>query len=174
MVPVDFTDAKELERVYYQGLDNREMRSTFVNETSSRSHLLFSIFIERTDKYGQRKIGKITFIDLAGSESLNEIGVDPQRYQEGMQINESLICLCRVIRQIACKVSPTYDLHLLTELMQDSLGSNSKSLMIACISISIYDIAQTRQTLDYAMTTGTITNKATDVGLQSVVTKEEK
>jgi hypothetical protein len=52
------------------------MRSTFVNETSSRSHLLFSIFIERTDKRGECTIGKITFIDLAGSESLNEIGVD--------------------------------------------------------------------------------------------------
>ena len=97
IVPVDFADAKELEQVYYQGLDNRKMRSTFVNETSSRSHLLFSIFIERTDKYGQIIMGKITFIDLAGSESLNEIGVDPQRFFEGMQINDSLICLGRVI-----------------------------------------------------------------------------
>ena len=42
-------------------------------------------------------MGKITFIDLAGSESLNEIGVDPQRFFEGMQINDSLICLGRVI-----------------------------------------------------------------------------
>ena len=97
IVQVDFKDAKELEQVYYQGLDNRKMRSTFVNETSSRSHLLFSIFIERTDKYGQIIMGKITFIDLAGSESLNEIGVDPQRFFEGMQINDSLICLGRVI-----------------------------------------------------------------------------
>ena len=97
IMEVDFTDAKELEQVYYQGLDNRKMRSTFVNETSSRSHLLFSIFIERTDKNGQIIMGKITFIDLAGSESLNEIGVDPQRFFEGMQINDSLICLGRVI-----------------------------------------------------------------------------
>ena len=99
MVPVDFINAKELEQVYYQGLDNREMRSTFVNETSSRSHLLFSIFIERTgDRDGDIRMGKITFIDLAGSESLNEIGVDPQRFFEGMQINESLICLGRIIK----------------------------------------------------------------------------
>ena len=49
MVKVDFTDAKEFGTVYYQGLDNREMRSTEVNETSSRSHLLFSIYIERID-----------------------------------------------------------------------------------------------------------------------------
>ena len=75
---------------------------------------------------------------------------------EGMQINESLISLGQLIRQVACKVPPTYDLHLLIELMQDSLGGNSKTLMIACISPSIYDIAETRKTLDFALTTGTI------------------
>jgi hypothetical protein len=120
------------------------MRSTDVNETSSRSHLIFSIYIERTDKDGISTFGKIIFIDLAGSESLSEIGVDPKRYQEGMQINESFIVLGQVIRQVAYKVTPAYELHPLTELMQDSLGSNSKTLMIACISPSIYDIAQTR------------------------------
>ena len=101
MVKVNFTDAKEFETVYYQGLDNREMRSTEVNETSSRSHLLFSIFIKRTHKYsGELEIGKITFIDLAGSESLSQIGVDPKRFDEGMQINESLSCLGLLIRQL--------------------------------------------------------------------------
>jgi hypothetical protein len=92
------------------------MRSTDVNETSSRSHLIFSIFIERTTKYFQT-FGKIIFIDLAGSESLSEIGVNPRRYMEGMQINESIIVLGQVIRQVAFKVSPAYDLHPLTELM---------------------------------------------------------
>jgi hypothetical protein len=47
MVPIDFTYAKEFEQVYYQGLDNRAMRSTDVNETSSRSHLIFSIYIQK-------------------------------------------------------------------------------------------------------------------------------
>lgn len=151
------------------------MRSTDVNETSSRSHLIFSIYIERTDKDGVSTFGKIIFIDLAGSESLSEIGVDPKRYQEGMQINESFIVLGQVIRQVAYKVTPAYELHPLTELMQDSLGSNSKTLMIACISPSIYDIAQTRQTLDFALTTGTITNKPTSLGLtQSFINNEEK
>ncbi len=119
-------------------------------------------------------MGKITFIDLAGSESLNEIGVDLQRYKEGMQINESLICLGSLIRQAALNTKPNYDLHLLTQLMQDALGDNSKTLLIACISPSKYDIAQTRQTLDYAMTTGSIKNKSTTVGLESVIKKEEK
>ena len=119
-------------------------------------------------------MGKITFIDLAGSESLNEIGVDLQRYKEGMQINESLICLGGLIRQAALNTKPNYDLHLLTQLMQDALGDNSKTLLIACISPSKYDIAQTRQTLDYAMTTGSIKNKSTTVGLEIVIKKEEK
>jgi hypothetical protein len=52
-------------------------------------------------------MGKLTFIDLAGSESLNEIGVDLQRYNEGMQINESLICLSWFIRQATFK-KPNY------------------------------------------------------------------
>ena len=153
------------------------MRSTDVNETSSRSHLIFFIYIKRKDKRsGRCTVGKIIFIDLAGSESLSEIGVDLQRYKEGMQINDSLICLDRLIRQISLKVpNPAYDLHPLTELMQDSLGGNSKTLMIACISPSEYDIAQTRKTLDYALTTGTITNKATTSGFdQSFISKEEK
>ena len=141
------------------------MRSTDVNETSSRSHLIFSIYIKRTNKLSRKcTIGKIIFIDLAGSESLSEIGVDLQRYNEGMQINDSLICLGRVMRQIASNVTPAYDLHPLTELMQDSMGKNSKTLMIACISPSEYDIAQTRKTLDYALTTGTISNKLTTLG----------
>jgi hypothetical protein len=59
-------------------------------------------------------MGKLTFIDLAGSESLNEIGVNLERYKEGIQINESLICLSRLIRQASEKVKPTYDLHPLT------------------------------------------------------------
>ena len=119
MVSVDFNDVKELERVYYQGLDNREVRSNFVNETSSRSHLIFSIYIEIKDRKGIifDKMGKITYIDLAGSESLNEIGVDPVRYKEGIQINESLICMGRAIKQAASNVNPAFDLHPLTELM---------------------------------------------------------
>jgi hypothetical protein len=50
IVSVDFNYAEELKQVYCNGMDNRVMRSTFVNETSSRSHLLFSIFIERIDR----------------------------------------------------------------------------------------------------------------------------
>ena len=96
--------------------------------------------IEMT-KEGEHKIGKLTWIDLAGSESLAEIGVDPNRYVEGIQINESLKCLGRIIKQKSCNVPVSFDLHALTKLMQDSLGGNSKTIMIANIAPSKHDIA---------------------------------
>ena len=120
------------------------MWSTFVNETSSRSYLLLLILIEQIDKNGKSTICKITNIDLSGSESLSEIGVDPFIFKEGMQINESLICLGCKMRQAAYGFPPAFYLHPLTEIMLHSLGGNYNTMMISCISPSIYDIAQTR------------------------------
>ena len=111
-------------------------------------------------------IGKLTWIDLAGCESLAEIGVNHNRFFEGMQINESLKCLGVAIKQISCKVAVSYDLHVLTKLMQDSLGGNSKTIMIANIAPSKHDIAQTRETLEYAVKTGTITNKPSNISAE--------
>ena len=136
-------DIEELVSAYETGVNNRTMRETLINETSSRSHLIFAVMIEMTRK-GETKpfgMGKLTFIDLAGSESLAYIGVDPNRFFEGMQINEGLNCLGRVIKQISCNVEVSYELHPLTKLMQDSLGGNSKTIMIANIAPSKYDIA---------------------------------
>ena len=139
----DLEDMNELEKAYEQGVNNRIMRETLINETSSRSHLIFAILIEITRK-GETEpfsMGKLTFIDLAGSESLAYIGVCPNRFFEGMQINEGLKCLGRVIKQVSCNVKVSYDLHPLTKLMQDSLGGYSKTIMIANIAPSKYDIA---------------------------------
>ena len=71
---------------YESGIYNRTMRETLINETSSRSHLIFAVMIEIT-KLGENEpfsMGKLTFIDLAGSESLAYIGVDPERFIEGI------------------------------------------------------------------------------------------
>jgi hypothetical protein len=95
----DLDDIEELVVVYEKAIQTRNKRETFVNETSSRSHLIFAIMIEMTKEGEELTLGKLTFIDLAGSESLAEIGVDPSRYIEGIQINESLKCLGRVINQ---------------------------------------------------------------------------
>ena len=109
--------------------------------------------MERTEK-GESSpcdIGKITFVDLAGSEVLARIGLDRMLYNEGMAINQSLHCLGRAIKQSAYKAPINFDLHPLTKLMQDSLGGNSKTLMIACIGPSVYNIPETTATLNYAV-----------------------
>ena len=132
----DLDNIEELVAAYEKAIHTRTMRETFVNETSSRSHLIFAIMIEMTKEGEPSKLGKLTFIDLAGSESLAEIGIDPDRYVEGIQINESLKCLGMVINQASRKVEVSFDLHVLTKLMQDSLGGNSRTVMIATISPS--------------------------------------
>jgi len=105
---------------------------------------------------------------LAGCESLAEIGVNLNRYLEGMQINDSLKCLGMVIKQVSRGGSAvSYDLHVLTKLMQDSLGGNSKTIMIANIAPSKHDIAQTRDTLEYAIQTNTITNQPSNKSAES-------
>ena len=81
----DLKDTEKLIKAYEIGIHNRTMRETFVNETSSRSHMIFAIMIEMTKIDGTEiKVGKLTCIDLAGSESLAEIGVNPTRFIEGI------------------------------------------------------------------------------------------
>jgi len=136
------------------------MRASDFNETSSRSHLIFAINIERTRR-GESEpydIGKIIYIDLAGSECLARVGIDETLYKEGTYINESLHCVGRTIRQASEQVKICFDFHLLTKLMQDSLGGKTKTIMIANIGPSYYNIVQTRETLNYAISCGTITS----------------
>ena len=115
----DLDEIEKLITVYEKGIYKRTMRETFVNETSSRSHLVFAVIIEmsRIDEQVPFRIGKLTWIDLAGSESLAEIGVDRSRFFEGMHINDSLKCLGMVIKQVSCNVAVSYNLHVLTKLM---------------------------------------------------------
>ena len=81
----ELKDTEKLINAYEIGIHNRTMRETFVNETSSRSHMIFAIMIEMTSiDETQCSVGKLTCIDLAGSESLAEIGVNPTRFIEGI------------------------------------------------------------------------------------------
>jgi len=124
------------------------------------------IEMSKTGEQVPCKIGKLTWIDLAGCESLAEIGVDRNRFFEGIQINESLKCIGMIIKQISYGFSVSYDLHVLTKLMQDSIGGNSKTIMIANIGPSKHDIDATRETLEYATQTGTITNKPSNISVE--------
>jgi hypothetical protein len=162
--PDDFTSedgVDQLIRIFNRGVDNRIMRSTDINETSSRSHLLFSIRVEKYKKDTGKldRIGKLTFIDLAGSERTAKIGFDEELYEEGLFINESLQCLGRVITRLASGKGCTeyhFKWNPLTHLLMDSLGGLSQTLMMVNISPSKFDIEATKETLKFAELTGRI------------------
>lgn len=139
------------------------MRSTDENEQSSRSHLIYSIKIVKKPRNGDKEVvGKITFIDLAGSESPARVGVDREIYNETLSINLSLAHIGNVIEQLAAGKSRQeidFDVHALTKSMRDSLGGDAKTLMVVNISPSKYNLDQTRDTLCFARKTGLISNR---------------
>lgn len=143
-----------------RGLDNRMMRSTDINEASSRSHLFLSFVFEHTDRSNNKQIyGKVTFVDLAGSERVAKIVLTEFLYEEAIFINESLKYLGFVIRRLASGRAPesiNYDYHPLTCLVRDTLGGSAKTLVLVNISPSIYDVEATMETLRFAEYTGRI------------------
>ena len=93
---------QRMKKVFKEGVDNRMMRSTEINETSSRSHLLFSL-ATTWKKNGKQTTSKILFVDLAGAERLAQLGNDENLYEEALFIDESLACFGYVINQLSKK-----------------------------------------------------------------------
>ncbi|OLL22387.1 Kinesin-related protein 1 [Neolecta irregularis DAH-3] len=137
----------------------RTTASTAMNDQSSRSHAVFTIvlrqlFQDLNSKSRIEKISRFRLVDLAGSERANATGATGIRLKEGSNINKSLTTLGRVIASLAENdnrkkrdVVPYRD-STLTYILKDSLGGNSKTAMVACISPSDYD--ETLSTLRYA------------------------
>lgn len=159
----------EILRYMRVGDASRTTASTKMNDTSSRSHAVFTIMLKQihhdmeTDETTERS-SRIRLVDLAGSERAKSTEATGQRLREGSNINKSLTTLGRVIAALADPkqqqqtpkkrggqqrdaVVPYRD-SILTWLLKDSLGGNSKTAMIACISPSDYD--ETLSTLRYA------------------------
>ncbi|KAI4154910.1 MAG: hypothetical protein LQ340_001347 [Diploschistes diacapsis] len=152
----------ELLRCMRIGDASRTTASTKMNDTSSRSHAVFTIVLKQihndiqTDSTTERT-ARIRLVDLAGSERANRTEATGQRLREGANINKSLTTLGRVIAALSTQpnargkprkdVVPYRD-SILTWLLKDSLGGNSKTAMIACISPTDYD--ETLSTLRYA------------------------
>lgn len=152
----------------------RTTASTQMNAQSSRSHAIFTILIKRqrritTDESGlpeddlETLTAKFHFVDLAGSERLKRTGATGDRAKEGISINSGLLSLGNVISalgDISKKATHIpYRDSKLTRLLQDSLGGNSQTLMIACVSPSDRDFMETLNTLKYANRARNITNK---------------
>lgn len=151
----------EMLNVMAHGNKNRTIGRTNMNEHSSRSHAIFMIKIEMCDLDTNKvKVGKLNLIDLAGSERQSKSGATADRLKEASKINRALSSLGNVISALA-ENSPhiPYRDSKLTRLLQDSLGGNSKTIMIANIGPSSYNYNETLTTLRYAHRAKTIQNK---------------
>ncbi|XXH00772.1 Guanosine-diphosphatase [Hypoxylon texense] len=163
LTEVPVRNLKEILRYMKAGDASRTTASTKMNDTSSRSHAVFTIMLKQihhdmeTDETTERS-SRIRLVDLAGSERAKSTEATGARLREGSNINKSLTTLGRVIAALADPkggrrgkrtrdVVPYRD-SILTWLLKDSLGGNSKTAMIACISPSDYE--ETLSTLRYA------------------------
>ena len=146
---------------FRQGLDHRITRATRMNSASSRSHLIFTIIIESVNKQTkQRTKGKLSFVDLAGSEKTSKSGTDQEGAAEATAINQGLSALGNVINALSegHKHIPYRD-HPLTLLMKDSLGGSAKTLMFVNVSPSNYNESESKNSMDYATRVKMIKNK---------------
>ncbi|KAF8628160.1 hypothetical protein AX17_006030 [Amanita inopinata Kibby_2008] len=160
-----------------EGNKARTVAATNMNETSSRSHAVFTLLLtmKRHDvetNMDTEKVSRISLVDLAGSERANSTGATGQRLKEGANINKSLTTLGKVISALAVASAAEgkkgkkgkadefvpYRDSVLTWLLKDSLGGNSKTAMIAAISPADYE--ETLSTLRYADQAKKIKNKA--------------
>lgn len=161
-------NADDMEKIMSLGNKNRSVGATAMNETSSRSHAIFSIIIETSSysfestKTQHVKMGRLHLVDLAGSERQTKTGASGQRLKEASKINLSLSTLGNVISALVdgkCTHIP-YRNSKLTRILQDSLGGNSKTVMCATVGPASYNYEETISTLRYASRVKNICNKA--------------
>ncbi|XP_065072541.1 kinesin-like protein Klp98A isoform X2 [Ochlerotatus camptorhynchus] len=167
------SDYGEIQNCMVQGNILRTTASTNMNDTSSRSHAIFTItFVQARylNDMPSETVSKIHLVDLAGSERANATGATGQRLKEGAHINKSLVTLGSVISALAEQTNPTHNKRILyipyrdsilTWLLKDSLGGNSKTIMIAAISPADVNYSETLSTLRYANRAKNIINKPT-------------
>nr|AAD05492.2 kinesin superfamily motor KIF4 [Homo sapiens] len=147
-----------------QGNNSRTVASTAMNSQSSRSHAIFTISLEQGKKSDKNSSfrSKLHLVDLAGSERQKKTKAEGDRLKEGININRGLLCLGNVISALGDDkkggFAPYRDSKL-TRLLQDSLGGNSHTLMIACVSPADSNLEETLNTLRYADRARKIKNK---------------
>uniref|UniRef100_A0A0R3PMX3 Kinesin-like protein n=1 Tax=Angiostrongylus costaricensis TaxID=334426 RepID=A0A0R3PMX3_ANGCS len=135
---------------------HRSKGETAMNTQSSRSHAVFTIFLEKTgiDDEDTSFTAKLHLVDLAGSERLKKTQAEGTRKMEGIRINEGLLALGNVISALSESGSSRhipYRDSKITRLLQDSLGGNSYTVMIACVSPADTNAEETLSTLRYCL-----------------------
>ena len=155
----------KMEKYMEVGFSNRATRATNMNAESSRSHSIFTIYIDsqENDDQGNEKYkaSKLNLVDLAGSERASKTGATGDGMKEATKINLSLSALGNVISALVDgKIHHIpYRDSKLTRLLQDSLGGNTKTIMIAAVSPANYNYDETLSTLRYASRAKFIQNK---------------
>ncbi|XP_054474023.1 kinesin-like protein KIF13B isoform X2 [Anoplopoma fimbria] len=163
---------KDIESLMSEGNKSRTVAATNMNEESSRSHAVFNIILTHTlmdlkSETSGEKVSKLSLVDLAGSERAAKTGAAGERLKEGSNINKSLSTLGLVISALAdqgagkykSKFVPYRD-SVLTWLLKDSLGGNSRTAMVATISPAADNYDETLSTLRYADRAKSIVNHA--------------
>ncbi|TXG46778.1 hypothetical protein EZV62_026072 [Acer yangbiense] len=165
------TTKKEMALHLSRGSLSRATGSTNMNSQSSRSHAIFTITVEQkkiahTGAGGDISCVKLHLVDLAGSERSKRTCAEGMRLKEGIHINKSLLALGNVISALGDEKKLKDGGHVpyrdskLTRLLEDSLGGNSKTVMIACVSPANTNAEETLNTLTYANRAHNIQNKA--------------
>ncbi|KAK3721301.1 hypothetical protein LTR37_003177 [Vermiconidia calcicola] len=185
LTQVTINSVEDLLNALNFGSSIRQTDSTNLNERSSRSHAVFSLNLiqKKPDSLGGLKQekrmstpidnisgaenvvtldSKLHFVDLAGSERLKNTGATGDRAKEGISINAGLASLGKVIAQLSSKhinSHISYRDSKLTRLLQDSLGGNAITFMVACVTPSAFHISETLNTVHYAQRARAIQSK---------------
>ena len=175
--------AEQVFRALITGSNKRHTSSTKLNQTSSRSHAIFTIIMKKYTYHNTPCGGdhdnsisdslqadvltsKFQFADLAGSERLKRTQSIGKQAQEGIEINKGLLALGNVISSLGDEHSKKGKVHVpyrdskLTRILQESLGGNSKTLVVCCVSSTRDDYQETINALKYAQRVKNIKNAA--------------
>lgn len=164
LIEVEVASTEDTFKALMMGSAGRATGATAMNAQSSRSHAIFTITLQMCDKNngGGDMISKFHLVDLAGSERSKKTGATGERFKEGVNINKGLLALGNVISALGDGQQRGYVSYRdskLTRLLQDSLGGNSMTLMVACVSPADYNCEETLSTLRYADRARHIKNK---------------
>jgi len=151
-------------------ISHRTVSATKMNATSSRSHSIFMFEVAILLSEGGKKVAKLNFADLAGSEKVGKTGVTGKRLQEGAAINASLTVLGRVISSLAKGTQAPFRESGLTHVLKDSLMGNTKTTLLVCLSPHKFNVMETMNTLQFAQRAKLIKNK---IKVNKVLTKKD-
>ncbi|EKG06413.1 kinesin, putative [Trypanosoma cruzi] len=150
---VECLNADDFILALQEGLFRRKRAEHFLNTHSSRSHVLFTVYVEVSEGDGPTRHGKITFVDLAGSERLRDTG---SQGDDSKSINRSLFVLGNVIEKLS-KCHPLsrkdhipYRSSVLTQLLMDTLEGGCRTLLVACVTPSSRFVEESLRTIHFA------------------------